>query len=132
MNIEATPPGKVPVVRQTVTFSSRGRAVNSSRTRWIRRKADSPAATPIEPVSLAAIRKPVAIEAKDRDWRDDTGQFGCHGRLVQVSEGKVRILKQNGRHTTVAFERLSEADLAYVRQEATRAATPAVNTTAQK
>jgi hypothetical protein len=94
--------------------------------------AQAPAATAVEPVSLALIKKPLAIEAKDRDWRDDTGQFGCRGRLVLVSDGKVRILKDTGRYTTVPFDRLSEADLGYVRQEATRAATPAVNTTAQK
>jgi hypothetical protein len=44
----------------------------------------------------------------------------------------VRILKETGRHTTVPFDRLSEADLDYVRHEATRASAPAVNTTAQK
>lgn len=92
--------------------------------------ADAPAT--VQPVALASIKNPLAIEAQERNWRDDTGQYGCRGRLVLVTEGKVRILKDNGRYTTVPFDRLSEADLEYVRQEATRASAPAVNATAQK
>jgi hypothetical protein len=49
-----------------------------------------------------------------RTWIDNTGRFRTDGRLVEIGEGQVRLLKSNGRTCTVTFSRLSEADLAYV------------------
>lgn len=51
-----------------------------------------------------------------RLWTDNTGKYKVMGRLVEVRETSVRILKDNGRYTTVPFERLSRDDLAFVRQ----------------
>jgi hypothetical protein len=56
-----------------------------------------------------------------RLWTDSTGKYHVRARLVVVGPSYVRLLKENGKHTTVAFERLSRADLAFVRQQADRA-----------
>ena len=49
-----------------------------------------------------------------RVWIDNTGQYRTVGRLVVISKTYVRLLKQNGRHTTVPLTRLSNHDLGYV------------------
>lgn len=54
-----------------------------------------------------------------RDWTDNTGKYHVVARLVSVDATSVRLLKENGRYTTVPFERLSQADLAFVRHQAT-------------
>jgi hypothetical protein len=51
-----------------------------------------------------------------RRWTDNTGNYTTVGRLVQVGRTHVRLLKDNGRFTTVSRTRLSQADLAYVDQ----------------
>jgi hypothetical protein len=49
-----------------------------------------------------------------RDWVDDTGAYRIRARLVQVLDGKVKLLKDTGKTTTVPFSRLSGEDLKYV------------------
>lgn len=49
-----------------------------------------------------------------REWVDDTGLFRVRGRLLAILDGKVRILKETGRTTTVPLARLSAADREYV------------------
>jgi len=51
-----------------------------------------------------------------RHWTDNSGQFQVRGRLILILEGKIRLLKETGRTTTVALERLSTADRRYVEQ----------------
>jgi SLA1 Homology Domain 1 (SHD1) protein len=53
-----------------------------------------------------------------RLWTDNTGSFSCHGRLVQFVNGHVRVLKDNGRMTTVPLARLSARDLEFVNRQA--------------
>ncbi len=60
-----------------------------------------------------------------RLWSDNTGKFQVYARLISVNDTHVRLLKDTGKYTTVSFNRLSRADLAFVRQHAT-------NTIAQK
>ena len=52
-----------------------------------------------------------------RTWMDNTGTFSAVGRLVRVLGGKVRLLKENGRTTTVPVRRLSEEDLKYIEEQ---------------
>jgi hypothetical protein len=52
-----------------------------------------------------------------RLWTDNTGKYQVHAKLVEVLDGKVRLLKDTGRFTTVPFERLSHPDLAFVMQQ---------------
>ena len=48
-----------------------------------------------------------------RLWTDNTGEYRTVGRLVQITKTHVRMLKDNGKHSTVAKTRLSKADLKY-------------------
>jgi SLA1 homology domain 1, SHD1 len=79
-----------------------------------------PAASPAKPAAdpaadpfkiLAQTERPV------RDWVDDTGLFRTRGQLVAILDGKVRILKETGRTTTVPLSRLSAADRQYVESQ---------------
>jgi len=49
-----------------------------------------------------------------RQWTDNSGQYQVQGRLILIMDGKVRLLKETGRTTTVPLDRLSTADRAYV------------------
>ena len=53
-----------------------------------------------------------------RTWTDNTGNYRVRARLVVVGQRHVRLLKDNGRYTTVPMERLSHDDLAFVRHHA--------------
>lgn len=53
-----------------------------------------------------------------RRWVDNTGEYSCRGRLIDVADGHVKLLKDNGRTTTVALVRLSSADLNFVHRQA--------------
>jgi hypothetical protein len=55
-----------------------------------------------------------------RLWTDNTGKYQVRARLMVVSRSHVRLLKENGKFTTVPYERLSQQDLAFVRQHAER------------
>ena len=48
-----------------------------------------------------------------RRWIDSTGRHETIGRLVEVHSDRVRILKTNGRYTTVPMQHLSQHDRAY-------------------
>ncbi len=64
-----------------------------------------------------------AVNDGMRLWTDDTGSFQVRARLVDLLEGKVRLLKDTGRYTTVSLQRLSANDLSYVQQQAQLRAT---------
>ena len=53
-----------------------------------------------------------------REWTDNTGSFSCQARLVRFLDGQVRLLKDNGRTTTVSLARLSVRDLEFVERQA--------------
>ena len=55
-------------------------------------------------------------ELSMRHWNDNTGLFSVEGRLVEVLDGKVRLMKVNGRTCTVEMRRLSAIDAEYVQQ----------------
>jgi hypothetical protein len=66
-----------------------------------------------------------------RRWFDDSGSHDTVGRLVEVHPDHVRIIKLNGRFTTVRRSRLSTADQSYVTTMGERlAAKPSVTDTA--
>jgi len=80
-----------------------------------------PAAVVTDPVRQQP-RLPAALVLDDqgrlpaRLWTDDSGFFQVRGRLILILEGKVRLLKETGRTTTVPLARLSPADRAYIEQ----------------
>jgi hypothetical protein len=49
-----------------------------------------------------------------RTWVDNTGNFQVTAKLVEVLDGKIRLLKETGKTTTVEMQRLSEVDRQYV------------------
>ena len=72
--------------------------------------AEEPAAEEADPAA-AAVSVP---NEPMRRWSNDTGTHHAQGWLVEVRSDRVRILKVNGRHTTVLTESLSAADRDYV------------------
>jgi hypothetical protein len=51
-----------------------------------------------------------------RTWVDNTGHYEVEARLVVIMVDSVRLLKENGRTTTVPMSRLSDGDRDYVEQ----------------
>jgi hypothetical protein len=67
----------------------------------------------------AILREPGGLASDAmRTWVDNTGQFSCQARLIQFKDGQVRLLKDNGRTTTVPVYRLSQGDLQFVQRQA--------------
>jgi hypothetical protein len=60
------------------------------------------------------------VPAGMRVWTDDTGKFKTVGRLVVIAKHHIRLLKSNGRHSTVPLNRLSNTDLDFVMAVAKR------------
>jgi hypothetical protein len=67
-----------------------------------------------------------------RHWVDSTGSYTVDARLVAVGEGNVRLLKANGRTTTVPFSRLSNEDLEFVNAQASARSAQDMTRTAQR
>ncbi len=53
-------------------------------------------------------------ETRVRVWIDNTGGFRTEGRLIELGDDSIRLLKSNGKTCTVPTERLSDADAAYI------------------
>jgi len=75
----------------------------------------TPKAAPVDPFSATSPR-----ELPMRLWVDNTGNYQVRARLSVVMDGKVRLLKDTGRTTTVSLRRLSEADQQYVQRIASQ------------
>ena len=79
---------------------------------------DPPATVAKTSPTPAPAAAPVATPTVNKDgmrlWTDNTGKYRVTARLVSVSKTHVRLLKDTGKFTTVSFERLSRADLAFV------------------
>jgi SLA1 homology domain 1, SHD1 len=67
-------------------------------------KIDEPAASP----------EPAFRGAEDREWVDNTGDYSVKARLVVIYPDRVRLIKENGKFTSVPLSRLSNADRDYV------------------
>ncbi len=63
---------------------------------------------------LTPTNPPQPMVAESRQWADKTGQFKIEGRFVKLEEGKVTILKADGKEIAVPLERLSVPDQEYV------------------
>jgi hypothetical protein len=66
-----------------------------------------------------------------RQWADNTGTFSCKGRMLRMMDGKVQLLKDNGRTTTVPLARLSQGDLEFVNRQASAQKAETLGKTAQ-
>ena len=52
--------------------------------------------------------------AEYRQWVDNSGAHQVNARLAVIYVDKIKLLKDNGKFTTVALSRLSDADFGYV------------------
>jgi hypothetical protein len=81
--------------------------------------AEKPA-EPAKPATDDPFADPFKIAAESslpvRSWSDNTGSFAIEGRLIELLDGRIRILKTSGRTTTVPLRRLSDADRRYVEE----------------
>jgi hypothetical protein len=69
--------------------------------------------------SRGILREPGGLASHElRLWIDNTGNYSTRGRLISLLEGHVRLLKENGRTTTVPLSRLSVGDLEFVHRQA--------------
>ncbi len=88
--------------------------------------AEQPAAPSDDPFGSARLDLP------RRAWTDDTGEYTIEARLLVVLDGKVRLLKDTGRTTTVPLDRLSETDRQYVDHVVAQYGRDAINQVATK
>jgi SLA1 Homology Domain 1 (SHD1) protein len=72
-----------------------------------------PTATAVRPLP-ADLRLDSEGRLPARLWTDNSGQFRVTGRLILILDGKVRLLKETGRTTTVPLDRLSSEDREYI------------------
>ena len=82
----------------------------------------------------AVLQEPGGLASNElRSWNDNTGRYSCRGRMIEMLDGKVRLLKETGRTATVAIHRLSDRDLEFVnRQAAAERGTQTIHQTAQR
>jgi hypothetical protein len=86
---------------------------------------DRPATTPTDTDLFKELKESAVLREagglasdQNREWIDNTGQYKTRGRLIAFLDGHVRLLKENGRTTTVPLVRLSENDLDFVNRQA--------------
>lgn len=72
------------------------------------------ATAPLHVVSNVTESIDPLADARERVWVDNTGKFHVEGKLIEVRDDHVRLLKTNGRTCTVPMSRLCDADAAYV------------------
>ena len=82
--------------------------------------------------SQAILEMPGGLASHElRRWADNTGMYSVRGRLIRVLDGKVQLLKDTGRTTTVSMSRLSQADFQFVNRQASAQKSEAISKTAQ-
>jgi hypothetical protein len=52
--------------------------------------------------------------AEFKTWVDNTRTYTVKGRLAVIYSDKIKLLKENGKFTTVSLDRLSDSDFEYV------------------
>ena len=57
--------------------------------------------------------------AEYRQWVDNSGTYQVKARLAVIYVDKIKLLKENGKFTTVSLSRLSDVDFGYVSWVAT-------------
>ena len=66
----------------------------------------------------AILREPGGYDSvATRSWVDNSGQFSCMGRLVDLDGSSIKLLKMNGKMATVPLARLSQRDLEFVNRQ---------------
>ncbi len=77
----------------------------------------------------AASQSPAGQPTLDepRVWTDVSGRFSRTAVLVEVRADEVRLRQPSGRHTTIAWDKLSAADQEFAREFVARASRPTEN-----
>ena len=101
-NIDDKPPAETPSIQQTMEELDRGEVDLPVE---LDRLFETPSFVPPDAFRGAELRR----------WRDNTGAYEVEARLTIIFPDRVRLTKTTGRTTTVAMQRLSQADQAYVR-----------------
>jgi hypothetical protein len=74
------------------------------------------------PNSVAAsgdLNEPGGITSTEfRRWVDNTGNYTCRARLIDVNSQNVQLLKDNGHMANVPIERLCHDDTLFVARQA--------------
>lgn len=68
--------------------------------------------------------RPQAVRPQYRTWTDNTGQFQVEAEFVSLSMGKVKLRKPDGKELALSKERLSQADLDWLKERAANRPTP--------
>jgi len=92
----------------------------------------APAPAPAKPVDDDPFKVSAEGQLPSRLWSDNTGTFEVEGRLIAIMPDHIRLLKSNGRTTTVPMRRLSEADAKYVEEAASRHGTGLIGQVASR
>jgi len=80
----------------------------------------------------AILREPGGLSSSEmRRWVDNTGRYSCNARLLRFVDGQVRLLKENGRTSTLPLYRLSENDLQFVHRQASAEQAQVIGQTVQ-
>jgi len=79
-------------------------------------EAEAPAAPPAETpkADSGSDADDLFKDSSYRNWKDNTGNYAVHAKLIVIYDDSVRLLKENGKTTSVSFRRLSESDRQYV------------------
>ncbi len=101
-NIDDKPLEETPSIQQTMEELDRGEVELPVE---LDRLFETPSFVPPDAFRGAELRR----------WRDNTGAYEVEARLTIIFPDRVRLTKTTGRTTTVAMQRLSQADQAYVR-----------------
>ncbi len=81
--------------------------------------APAPAAPPVEPAAEPAPPSPVdpVDEARWRTWKSADGKFTLRAKFVQATNGRMTLLREDGKRIVVDLERLCEDDVDFVRKQ---------------
>ena len=71
-------------------------------------------AEPVADGELDLVQTEAESRMPIRQWVDNTGLYRVRAQLVEINEDSVRLLKENGRYSKVAWRRLSLEDQSYV------------------
>jgi thiol-disulfide isomerase/thioredoxin len=84
-------------------------------------------------VALAVIFTLVSTlaAAEVRTWSDASGKHSIEAEFLSLQDGKVRLLRPDGKEITLQIEKLSKADQKFVKAQAVRKSAPAKTEAAQ-
>lgn len=68
-------------------------------------------------VALALLAFGGAAQAEMRTWTDSTGKHKIEAELLSTAAGKARLRRDDGKEITIALDRLSDEDQAFIKKQ---------------